>query len=45
VLVNTGGRERTAAEWRSLIAAAGFELEKISTLPSGISLLEAGGIA
>jgi hypothetical protein len=41
MLVNTGGRERTASEWRALLQAGGFRLEKIQPLPSGISLIEA----
>jgi hypothetical protein len=45
MLVNTGGRERTAAEWRILLQRGGFALGKIQNLPSGISLLEAAGIA
>jgi hypothetical protein len=29
MLVLTGGRERTEPEWRSLLDAAGFEIEQI----------------
>ena len=42
MLVMPGGRERTQAEYRSLFAAAGFELERILPLPQtvGVSLIE-----
>ena len=39
-LVLTGGRERTEKEYRSLFAAAGFELKRIIPLRSAESLIE-----
>lgn len=41
MLVATGGRERTAEEFRSLFTSAGFHLEQILTVKSGISVLVA----
>jgi ubiquinone/menaquinone biosynthesis C-methylase UbiE len=40
-LVLTGGRERTKTEYRSLFAASGFELKRITPLRSAESLIEA----
>jgi hypothetical protein len=40
MLVMLGGRERTEAEWRGLLAAGGYSLEQITTGPVA-SLLEA----
>jgi hypothetical protein len=40
MLAVTGGRERTADEYRKLFAAAGLELRKIAPLRTGHSLLE-----
>lgn len=41
MLVMLGGRERTADEYRSLLAAAGFELTSVIPTQSGASLVEA----
>jgi hypothetical protein len=40
MLVNTGRRQRTEAEFRSLFEAAGFELSRIAPTPTGVSLIE-----
>jgi hypothetical protein len=39
MLVQTGGRERTAAEYGELYAQAGFELEHIIPTPSPVSII------
>ena len=39
MLVNAGGRERTATEFRELYDQAGFELEKIVATPSPLSII------
>jgi hypothetical protein len=39
MLVNAGGRERTASEFRSLYDQAGFELEHIIPTPSPLRIL------
>jgi hypothetical protein len=39
MLVMPGGRERTAAEWRSLFSAGGFKLDEIRALPVAWQLL------
>lgn len=39
MLVMAGGRERTAAEFRSLFEAAGIELEEIVATPSPLSIV------
>jgi DNA-binding transcriptional ArsR family regulator len=39
----TGGRERTASEWRELLAGAGFRVTRITALPTDLSLIEATG--
>jgi O-methyltransferase/methyltransferase family protein len=39
----TGGRERTASEWRELLANAGFSLTGITALPADLSLIDATG--
>ena len=41
MLVMTGGRERTEAEYRSLLDAAGFELTRVSVTPLELAVLEA----
>jgi SAM-dependent methyltransferase len=41
MLVMTGGRERTRAEYASLLQAAGFVLERISETPLEAAVLEA----
>ncbi|MBW4679715.1 MAG: methyltransferase [Microcoleus vaginatus WJT46-NPBG5] len=41
MLVMAGGRERTEAEYRTLLGAAGFELTKIIPTESPVSLVEA----
>lgn len=41
MLVITGGRERTEAEYRALLAAAGFRLTRIIPTPSEMSVIEA----
>ncbi len=40
MLVMPGGRERTAAEWRALFRAAGFELTGIVPSAAGLSVIE-----
>jgi len=40
MLCNVGGRERTAAEYEGLLAAAGFDLDEVCPLPLGASLLK-----
>lgn len=40
MLVSEGGRERTAAEFRSLLTASGFELTAIIPTRSGMSIVE-----
>lgn len=40
MLAVTGGKERTANEYRKLFAAAGLELEKVSALRTGHSVLQ-----
>jgi hypothetical protein len=40
MMVMNGGRERTAAEWRALLAAAGFELHRIVPTDSVMQVLE-----
>jgi hypothetical protein len=39
MLVNAGGRERSAAEFRELYDRAGFELEQIISTPSPLSII------
>jgi hypothetical protein len=41
MLVHLGGRERTQGEYQSLLARTGYTLDRVTTLPSGQSLLEA----
>ncbi len=41
MLVNVGGRERTGAEWRRLLARAGFELAGVSPTIPPLSIIEA----
>jgi len=41
MLVNTGGRERTKAEFVTLLASAGFRLSRVVPIPSDTSLIEA----
>ena len=41
MLVMTGGRERTEDEYRTLLAAAGFNLTRIVPTPSPMSVVEA----
>jgi len=40
MLVNTGGRQRSEAEFRSLYAAAGFQLTRIVPTPARLSVIE-----
>lgn len=40
MLVNVTGRERTAAEFRALLAGGGFHLESARGLPSGLGIIE-----
>ena len=42
MLVMTGGRERTEAEYRALLEAAGFRLTQIIPTQSEMSVIEAG---
>jgi hypothetical protein len=39
MLVTNGGRERTAGQYRALLADGGYELERIIDLPGGQSIL------
>ena len=41
MLVMTGGRERTAAEYRALLARAGFEMTDVIQTKSPVSIVEA----
>ena len=41
MLVSTGGRQRSEAEFRSLQAAAGFKLTRIIPTPARLSIIEA----
>jgi ubiquinone/menaquinone biosynthesis C-methylase UbiE len=41
MLVMTGGRERTEAEYRSLFDAAGFDLTRVTVTPLELAVLEA----
>lgn len=41
MLVLLGGQERTESEYRSLLAAAGFELTRVIPTQSGASIVEA----
>ena len=41
MLVMTGGRERTEAEYRALLDAAGFELTRVTITPLELAVLEA----
>jgi hypothetical protein len=40
MLVSTGGRQRSEAEFRSLNERAGFELERIVPTPVMVSVIE-----
>jgi len=40
MLVMTGGRERTEAEYRALFEAAGFHLNRIISTPMEVAVLE-----
>jgi hypothetical protein len=42
MLVNTGGRQRSEAEFRALYDAAGFALTRIVPTPAGASIVEGG---
>jgi hypothetical protein len=44
MLVAAGGRERTAEEFESLLAAAGFELTGVTPTPAGLSVIEGGPV-
>jgi SAM-dependent methyltransferase len=39
LLVEVGGRERTAPQFRTLLSGAGYQLEKIISLPGGQNIL------
>jgi O-methyltransferase len=41
MMVLTGGRERTAAEFTGLFADAGWRLERIHATDTGLSVIEA----
>jgi hypothetical protein len=41
MMVMTGGRERTAAEYRSLLETAGFRLARIVPTATEMSVIEA----
>ena len=40
MLVDLGGRERTEADYRTLLAGAGFELTAVTPTPSLVSVVE-----
>jgi SAM-dependent methyltransferase len=42
MLANTGGRERTEAEYRALLDRSGFELRSLRSLPLDVNVLVAG---
>ena len=44
MMVFTGGKERTVPEFEKLLAAAGFRLTRVISLPSPVSLVEAVAI-
>ena len=41
MLVMASGRERTAAQYRALFLAGGFDLARVSPIPGGQSIVEA----
>jgi len=41
MLAMLGGRERTAGDWRDLLGASGFRLDRILNYPSPVSVIEA----
>jgi hypothetical protein len=41
MLIATGGRERTAAEFRALLDAAGLHVTRVVSTPAGMSIIEA----
>lgn len=41
MMVLTGGKERSIREYRELLAAAGFRLNRVLPVPSDFSILEA----
>jgi hypothetical protein len=41
MMVMTGGRERTEAEFKSLLAASGFKLMRVIRTASPVSVIEA----
>jgi hypothetical protein len=41
MLVMPGGQERTLDEWRALLAAGGWELQRTKPLPAGFKVIEA----
>jgi orsellinic acid C2-O-methyltransferase len=44
MMVITGGRLRTLAEMRALLAQAGLTLAKVSSIKDGLTMLTAGGV-
>ncbi len=44
MLVMTGGRERTEAEWRTLLGKAGFQIDRVIPTASFLSIIEASAI-
>jgi hypothetical protein len=40
MMVNPGGRERTAAEWETLLASTGFQMTRILPTPGPFSIVE-----
>jgi SAM-dependent methyltransferase len=40
MMIMTGGRERTEAEWRSLLESTGFRLSRVVPTESGFSVIE-----
>jgi O-methyltransferase domain len=41
LVMTPGGRERTRAEWETLLRAGGFLLGRVADTPAGISVIEA----
>ena len=41
MLVGTGGRERTEAEYRAMLESAGFRVTRLIALPDGFSVMDA----
>ena len=44
MLIVTGGKERTIPEYKSLLAASGFQLTKVTPTPTGFNVIEASPV-